>query len=277
VLPGLLLVGLRAVHLDDRVNTDLWVSLLCLLLVLISLLRYRGLAVWTLPAAGLLITSGPGVLLDVLFPGAGQRPLPLFDTLVNILLAGGFLLAVYLIWHYRRQITMSRSAWIVIVFLFLTVVFQPGFLPLLSLFMGLPLALALPFLRRFGPAAGLLALGGIFMILDMIWDPSYYMPDGAATVVELILPTALLLLAPLWILRARTIQAQRIGLVLPPVLALGTCELIRLFRYPPGYTVDSGLVRGLGLLQICLLLLLASAIYTGSVEKTTTVRRAPSF
>ncbi len=274
LLPGLTMVVIRAVAWGNSSKIDVWVGLLCSLLVLISLLWRRRLAVWTLPAGGLLLSTGPAVLLGLLFPGSGLRP-PLFDSLVNTSVVCSLLAAVYLIWHHRKQVTVSTMTWIILVLFLLSSVVQPGFIPSLLLFMGLPLAAVLPFIRCYGPAAGLLALGGIFWTCDSLWDPSYFLPAGAGMAVELILPAAFLLIAPLSLLRARTVRGQFLGLVLPPVVALLLCEMIRIVTYPPGYSPELWQSRGMGLLQIVLLILLAALIYRRASPTSQTLALPP--
>jgi hypothetical protein len=248
--------------LDSRIWTEVYAraALLSALLILLSLACQRRLAVWTLPAAGLLLCTGPGLLLDLLFPGPGAPP-PYFDLLVNISVAGAVLIAIYLTWRSRGKVAVSREAWLILILYLLSSIAQPvgGLMILLSL--SLPLSVALPLLQHHGMAAGLLALAGSFWVVDSVWDPSYYLPAGAAKAVELLLPAGLLVLPPLFLLRARTIRGQLSGLVLPPAAALLLCEVIRVATYPPVYSAELWLTRGMGLVQITLLILFATLVY----------------
>lgn len=270
-LPGLLSVVWRALDLWHVSGFYAPIGILGALLILVSLAWRRGLAVWTLPAAGLLLSTGPGLLLDLFFPGPGSPP-RFFDTLVNLWFLLSMGVAVFLIWRQRRRLVMARGAWILLLVLFLSgLAFDGIFLAFMILgFLALPFAVGLPFVRRHGLAAGLLPVAGTFWLVDSIWDPSYYLPAEAAQAVELLLAVGFLILVPLVVLRARTAKGQLAGLVIPPAVVIILCELIRVGTYPPGYSAELWLTRGTGALQITLLILLAGMVYRAA-------RRSPDL
>jgi hypothetical protein len=218
---------------------------------------------WTFPAIGVLLLALPGFVLRLFFPMSDGPPPPFFDTLVNLMPIAAWSVIVFVAWKQRCDVSLSKAGWLLLGSLLAVSLIQDG--PLLLFFvlgwMGLPVAVGLVFAQRHRLLAGLLPIAGLFWIVDGIYDPSYFVPLPYSTLIEMALAFAFLIATPLWVLRARSTRAQLFGLLVPPAVVLIASEVLRSSVYPPGYSLDMWLVRGLGLAQILLVLTFASVLY----------------
>ncbi len=111
--------------------------------------------------------------------------------------------------------------------------------------------------RRDGLLVGLLVIAGEFWIVDGIFDPSYGMLiwsyNYSAELIVSVLPAlCFLVIAPMWVLRADSTWGRLQGLLLPPLIALITGEIIHslVVRGTPGtYSPVMWFVRGTAIIQ----------------------------
>jgi len=207
----------------------LYLTLLCLLLVISGFLIERRLAVWSLPAVAVLLPTLPGVAMELVFDTQLGPPPPSHTFLVNWLWPGlmwGIIIVIAA--FLRPELELPRLAWGLLGLLVLAnpfILLISGTMLLLSVAVGLLLA------RRDGLLAGLLIVAAEFWVVDSIFDPSYGMLiwsySYAAELIVSILPALFfLVIPPLWILRTQSTWGRIGGLTLAPLIGLFGGEVI---------------------------------------------------
>jgi hypothetical protein len=274
VVPGLVALLL---HSPDTGIDRQSMILTSALVVSVGLLWKREFPPWALPAAGVLLSTLPGFILRLFFPTTGGPPPSIFDTLVNLLPIAAWGVIVLVAWRWWREVSLPKVSWLLLGTLVTVGTILNG--PLLFLlvlgWMGLPVAAGLIFARRHQLLAGLLPVAGLYWIVDGIYDPSYFVPIPYSTLIEVALVFAFLVATPLWVLRARSTRAQLFGLLVPPTLALLACEILRSSVYPPGYSLNMWLIRGLGMAEILFSLVFALVLYRSFRSSTGPISHSP--
>ena len=227
----------------------------CLFLVAGGLVLERRLAVWSLPALGVLLPTLPNVAVAALFDSRLGPPPPSHTLLVNWLWPGlmwGIIIAI--VAFRRTDLQLQGLAWGLLALIVLanpTILLLSGAMLLLCMAVGLLLA------RRDGLLAGLLVVAGEFWIVDGIFDPSYGMLvwsyNYTAELIVPILPVLLFLISPpIWMMRAHSAWGRMEGLLLPPLIGLVGGEIIHsiVVQGTPGtYSLGTWLVRGIWVTQ----------------------------
>jgi hypothetical protein len=246
-------------------------SIVYLLLVLGGYIVERRLAAWSFPALGILFLTLPGAVMDSMW-GVSSGPPPAAHTWIAnlwLFVVGGVGAAVLV--HRRHTLCMPKLGWALLAVFVLT-----G--PFLSVFMGLllllPLAIGLLATRRSSLLAALIVVGTEFWLVDELYDPSYMLIWSSNYVLERVvsaLPALFfLVIAPIWILRARSTRGRVGGLLLPPLVGLASGEVIRSVAFlgtPREYSVGMWLLRGGGAVQFIVVLALVALIYHRSESR----------
>jgi hypothetical protein len=103
----------------------------------------------------------------------------------------------------------------------------------------LPIAVGLLLARRSGPLAGLIAVPTVFVVAFLSFDPFYSVSATDSKVIDVysvaaghgeaigvLLIIGLLVVAPIWVMRARSTRGQMLGLLLPAFVSLSGAEAI---------------------------------------------------
>ncbi|MFB0535894.1 MAG: hypothetical protein ACETWR_13045 [Anaerolineae bacterium] len=273
VLPGLLAISVRSdlgrsVFGQDVSQFVYWngLTVLCLLQIIGGFIGERQLAAWSFPALGLLLNTLPGVVIGLLLKPSSGPPSPAHTLVVNWVwpcVIWGAIIAVLVC--QRHSLHMPKPGWGLLGLLVLTqpFLFWSGAILLLSIAVGLLLT------RRNGLLAGLVVVAGEFWLVDEIFDPSYAMliwsANYTAEMIVSVLPTVFfLVVAPIWVLRARSTWGRIWGLLLPPFIGLVSGEMICSVVFqgtPREYSLAMWLLRATGVMQFVLALALAAVIY----------------
>ena len=228
--------------------------LLCALLVVAALARYRrhgSWAIWCLPASGYLLAAGIP-LLGGLFPtGTGGE---IFSYLWLLVTIGA---ATILLWQQQRSRPLPLALWLL-----------PGVAllaqPWVIIFGGLlflPSALALRLAREHGGRATVLVAPALYWLADALLEPAYGIRiwqggEQAALLLTLLPPVLFMLFLPAGLLLSRSRQQQLVIIVAIP-LCLLAAELWRSSFFAGtargGYDVRLWLVRAGAILQYTLL------------------------
>lgn len=268
IMPGLVALVLRSCSvelfgLSVRGGVSFYNSLTAVsaLLVIVGLLWKRGMASWMFPAVGVFLSMFPGLVMDLLFPSPGSPP-PMFGILANLWPVVAWGVSGVVFWRLRHDISMPKQGWALLGLVVAAGVLQGGTIMVLFMMgsMVLSMAVGLAFARRHRLVAGLVPVAGMYWWVDSVFDPSYFMPSNYATIIEMALGFAFLVVTPIWVLRSRSPGTRRVGLLLPPSLALVGCEVLRSIAYPPGYSMGTWLIRGLGAGQLTLLIACAIVV-----------------
>lgn len=292
ILPGLLYVEIRGGLLARGFGLSVpdWASngllVFCAALVLAGLVVERHLALWSMPAAGLLL---PNVLfgwLAALSPIAGQS-----EAFIGWLVFGFstalLWLAIFLFaFAFQIRDHMSRFRW-TLFGLLVTAALLPPILDMASalrtpgselislllapgmaaFFAGMylfPTVVALPLARRYGVLAALLVVSAVYVTMSALFDPDYalgmWMQRETTALVRIIPPFCFLVISPLLALRARSVREQAWALVLPPALGLAAIEVVA-GAVRPYYTLADWFRRGAGVAELVLIFVLAILIY----------------
>ena len=216
MLPGLMAFGSSWV-VSAREAVPILGLVLCATLVAASFLRSCRLPVWSYTTLGVAL----GVLVRPFWPlGLLFAPLAVLTI-------------VY--WFRRQNLAPPRSAWILICLMAVIDLLRPAILAafpnhhlhfnlwdlagagaMLSL-----VALGLPLARRGGIMASLFVLGACFVLYEEALDFTYGLWKTPWGIVMMsILALALLIVAPVWMLRARTSRWRLVGELLPAAIAL---------------------------------------------------------
>ena len=216
VLPGLFVFGSSWV-ITAREPVPILGLALCAAICLIGLNRTHQLPLWSYPTLGISL----GLLM---------RPLWLLGPLLVPLA----ILAIVR-WFQRQQVAVPRLAWVLIVLIFVIGLARPAILsafPNHDLYVNLwdlaadgallsVVALGLLLTRRSGIMASLFVLACGFVLSEEILDFTYGLwktPWGI--VMMAILASSLLIVSPLWMVRARTTRWRIVGALLPAAIAL---------------------------------------------------------
>lgn len=266
VLPGVIVVLSRS-GLAEQILSGSAVEFVhlyglpiaCVILLLLGLGWQRRIAPWLFPGVGVLLLMLPGLVLGLLLPPTRDNS-ALYDGLVNLWVVSTWVVSIVVMWVCRRDVIVSKPGWLLLGLLGLALVVSPTTLLFMGGLLALPIAVGVLFARRFGLRAGLISLGGVYWLVDSVFDPSYFLPSTYATLIEVSLAFFFLVIPPIWVLRSRSLQAMKWGLLLPPGLVLVSSELIRGIVYP-GTAARYSLIRGLGVAQFILALALAAVLY----------------
>jgi hypothetical protein len=279
ILPGLLTVGQRSGVFRvvfgqefDQMMVSSGLPMVALFLVLGGCIIERRLATWSFPALGILFFTLPGAVMDLTFGLSSGPPPPAHTWVTNLWFLGVAGVGVAVLVHRRHTLCMPKLGWALVAMFVLTGPFLFWFMGLLLL---LPLAVGLLATRRSSLLAALIVVGTEFWLVDEIYDPGYAMlmwssNHVAARVVSALPALVFLVIAPLWVLRARSTWGRMGGVLLPPLVGLVSGEVIRsvVFLGTPGeYTVGMWLLRGGGALQFVVALALAALIYLRSENR----------
>lgn len=216
ILPGLLVFGSSWV-VTTRESVPILGLALCAGLCLLGLKRTHHLPLWSYPTLGIAL----GLLIYPLW-------------LLGILLAPLAILAIARTFQ-RQTVDVPRPAWVLIFLMFAIGLARPA---ILSAFPDHPLhanlwdlagngallsvvALGLLLARRGGIRASLLVLAAGFVLCEEVLDFTYGLwktPWGI--VMMAMLASSLLIVSPLWMLRARTTRWRMVGALLPAAIAL---------------------------------------------------------
>jgi hypothetical protein len=201
-------------------------------------------------------------VFDLLFPPF-EPPPPLFDVLMGLWLIVAWGGSAVIVWRYHRDVTLPKGGWVLLGLVVVVSLIQGGApaLPFMLGLMALPVAVGLAFARRHGLPAGLVPAAGLYWLVDSVFDPSYAVPFGYGTVIEMAIVLAFLVVPPTWVLRSERPSARLWGLMLPPGLVLVGSEAMRSVVYPPGYSAEMWVVRGLGVGQFVLAIAFATVVY----------------
>lgn len=292
VLPGLFLVGLRGGLFRAlwgagvaHTLTHLGVALLSLVLVFASLAYSRRLPAWTFPALGTLVYALPSAAVELLIPPGRSTPAPFLNLLAAVFPFLLTAIALLFVVHGRQTLGVPRTTWRFVGCVALLLVVSEILVALLpdrsahplqaALSTGpvalwwtasllLPVVLGLLPARRTGLLAGLVVLAGEFWLVDELFDPSYALGMWTAsqltvTSVNLLPALFFLVLAPLWMLRARSTRMRLAGLLVPAFLGLVVGEALSGSVRP--YYADIWLTRAVGVVHFLAALVLAALIY----------------
>jgi hypothetical protein len=273
VLPGL------AILLANRGSVDAWNVrnpklpevvvgvLLVTAPIVVSLLWKRELAPWAFPAVGVSFSLLLPGLFGLLFPPTRENS-AVYNLLVNGWLLAQAGVSVLLIVLYRREIRMSRLGWVLVGLLVVAVVVNGWTAPSLIAFeLGMfaaPVAFGLLFARRHHLLAGLVPVTLMYWWADSVFDPSYSNRFGVR--IEWLLALFFLVVTPAWVLVARSTRGQLMGLLMPPAFALVYGEILASQGSYVPYSLDMWVTRGLGVVEIMLVLSVAALIYRGFGE-----------
>lgn len=294
LVPGLVLVAARGGSNQQIFSQSAFGAAgygmlgLCLALTVTGVLYERRPAVWTFPACGLLVAgifASTAGFLSSLAPNAAWVSWLVIFVLAAIVWIGilFFVLRQHLVHHVPRSTWLIASlfvfAHLASLILSLTGTHEnPDFSELSAVTVvaimsfgfwiysfSLPVLVALPLAHRNGVSAGLVALAALFLFMDGIYDPSYAIAMWAQDsrivwLVEVMPAVGFLLLAPLYVLRARSARSQALGLLLPPLIGLAIAEVIS-DSLRPYQTITFWVTRSLGLLEFLLVLVLAVLLY----------------
>lgn len=128
-----------------------------------------------------------------------------------------------------------------------------------------PIALGLPLSRRYGLTAVLFVSGCLYVVYDGYLDPAeglgFFMGSAALIwIARLIVLAAMLVVAPLWSLRARSLRWRKLGLLIPIGVSLFSAAFLsNVLRGVEGWNI--WLRSGLITLNIFLLYALAVSLY----------------
>ncbi len=292
ILPGLLYVEIRGGLLTRAFGLSVpdWSSngllVLCAALVLAGLVVERRLALWCMPAAGLLL---PNVLfggLAALSPAAGRSEAWMGWLAFGFSAALLWFAILLFAFAFRVRDHMSRFRW-TLFGLLVTAALLPPILDMASalrtpgselislllapgmaaFFVGMylfPTAVALPLARRYGVLAALLVVSAVYVTMNALFDPDYalamWMSRETAALVGIIPPFCFLVISPLLALRARSIREQSWAIVLPPALGLLTIEVVA-GAVRPYYGLADWLRRGAGVAELVVIFVLAVLVY----------------
>ncbi len=303
LLPGLALIALKSGMLQGlggpSVGNFYTVPILCLALVLASLLRKGRFEVWSYPALGIALAAGLSMFMGVISALAQSfrwsNPLiPIFITSATV---WGALLILAARYHLGP--VAPRAAWVLLAVLIGACVVGYGIdvftltggiaanAPMIlvapsTLFLGLsllPVLIAWHLARKDGTAAALVVLAAEYLFYDVIAEPGYAlaMHTQEAAIVWLVnnLPAVgLLILAPLWVMTARSFRSQALAFLLPSSLVLAIVELLS-GSVRPEYTPVMWLRRGLGASEYVLVIALAVLLYHAYQGRTDEKDDAP--
>jgi len=222
ILPGMFVFGSSWV-ITARKSVPILGLALCAGLCLVGLKRTHHLPLWSYPTLGIAL----GLLI---FP----------FWLLGILLAPLAILAIVRTFQ-RQMVDVPRPAWVLIFLMFAIGLARPAILsafPDHRLYVNLwdpagngallsVVALGLLLARRGGIRASLLVLAAGFVLCEEVLDFTYGLwktPWGI--VMMAMLASSLLIVSPLWMLRARTARWRMVGALLPAAVALSCIVII---------------------------------------------------
>jgi hypothetical protein len=235
ILPGLLVFGSSWV-INARGSVPIPGLALCVLLVAASLLRTHQLPLWSYPTLGVCL----GLLLRPFWPfGLILTPLAIL-AMVR--------------WFQRQELHLPRSAWLTICLMLTIGLVQPV---ILSIFPNRQLyfnvwglagdgallavvALGLLLARRSGIMANLFVLACGFVLCEEVLDLTYGLwktPWGI--VMMALLALWLLIVSPLWMLRARTTRGRAAGALFPAAIALACMVTLNALVRTQPYVLDN--------------------------------------
>ncbi len=295
ILPGLLAVGTRTGLLPGVFGHALQrggLVPLCVLIIGMGLVRERRIAVWSLPALGILLFPLSGILLFV----SWWARLPFIDEASPVWHTGPLIVLVALLTgiasfavgrvYKQHWIRLPRLVWVLLGFVILVTVAgvitstiadrSPNkwmalsvMLPSTLLLMGvilLPVAIGLLLAPRHGLLAGLIVVAAEFVLVDEIFDPAYALgiwtsSSTIVTLVSVIPAVFFLVVSPMWLLLSRSTRERAWALLLPVFVALVSGEIIGGSVRP--YHVDDWywLTRAIGSIQFVMALALAVVMY----------------
>lgn len=216
ILPGLFVFG-SSWLVGARQTVPILGLALCAALCLVGLIRTHHLPLWSYPTLGISF----GLLI---------RPF----WFLGALLAPLAILAI-VFWFRRQNANLPRSAWVLICLIFVIGFARPAILsafPNHHLYFNLwdltgdgallaAVALGLLLARRGGIMASLFVLAAGFVLCEEVLDFTYGLwktPWGI--VMMAMLASSLLIVAPIWMLRARTTRWHLVAALLPTAIAL---------------------------------------------------------
>ena len=216
ILPGLFAFGSSWI-ITARESVPLLGLALCAALCLVGLMRIHRLPLWSYPTLGIAL----GLLIYPFW-------------LLGILLAPLAIRAIVRTFQ-RQAVNVPRSAWVLIFLMFAIGLARPAMLsasPNHSLSVSLwdlagsgallsVVALGLLLARRGGIMASLFVLAAGFVLCEEVLDFTYGLwktPWGI--VMMAMLASSLLIVSPIWMLRARTTRWRMVGALLPAAFAL---------------------------------------------------------
>lgn len=224
LLPGFAVISLTIVRQFRQPAGWYWEALpfaVSSSVLIISWVRHRALAIWSLPALGYLLTTGVPLLIG-LFPES-IRDIWGFIWQFGVTMAAGLLL-----WIQQQKRPFPLSFWLLLGLAFLP---APWELMLAGILL-LPGALALLLAPQYGSQAALLPLAALYWPIALLFDPGYglliWSNNMTAYLALTLLPAILLLLvAPYGLLWARTHGQALAAALLPVAVGLLAGELWR--------------------------------------------------
>ena len=273
VLPGLFVAGMERVGRDNG-----WIAaigvLMFVLLSAVEFFRKGEWPVWSYLALGVLFGLVSGVPALVLGP-------------IWVLAA----IAALFIYH-RRGIRFPRPVWVLLCAMvsvgtleasalnasnglfFLSSLLGPVTVVSVILF---PVATGLLLARHSGLSAGLFVVASLFSAVSLTIEPTYGLWNTRWSVILPVIQAVLLLIVPpVWVLRARSARGQIWGLLFPPFVALASIVII--VCTGRGYALVTWIVNGGTAAELFFGLALAIVLYqwisrqgrmpTGTMEVT---------
>jgi hypothetical protein len=296
ILPGV--VVLPTLPTGDGTGYVFAAIVLVMLIAGVVWQREGQLPSWALLLLGIELVAGAGMLsaaVGSLFPGRPTLGAVLLGLLIAVLLTSGLIVAVR---HLRAHPLPPAIRWLLPLMLGLALAggvltglmsllagsdpFDPAAISAL-LMMGLwhvgltivmlvPVALGLPLARRYGLLALLFVVGCLYPIYYVVLDPNYGLSIWTDRtliiwIVELAAPALMLVVGPLWMLRAASMRGRVLGLLIPLAVTFAVGAIIPpLVRdYATGLSLASA---GLQALSLLLIVVVAALLYRDASDSS---------
>ncbi len=279
------------------VQNDLIPVYIALAIVIVGLVVERWFAVWSFPSLGIVLLEMPGLIVALLALFGNPQSSFWQSAPPVLMLIGLIALAVFSVYqtHRRRPIHVPRSGWmlvgsLVLVSLIFVIVeaitarapdtwaHLLALLPTQLWWLGLllaPVAICLPLARRDGIVVALVVAAFEFALVEGIldltysvdfwayWEPSATL-ERARILLSFIPALGFLIVAPIWVLRSATMRGRVLGLLLPPLVALVSADVvasIALRSTEAAYSANLWFTHGVDTVQLLIALILAAVVY----------------
>jgi hypothetical protein len=266
-------------------------------IVVVGLIVERRFAVWSFPSLGIILFEIPGLMLALLALFGDPQSSFWQSAPPVLMLVGLAAIAVFFVYraHKRRPIHVPRLGWVLVgSTILIGLVYVIGeaitahvpnkwanllaLLPMQLWWLGLilvPVAICLPLARRDGIFAALVVVAYEFALVEGILDPTYsvdfwayWEPSAVLNVAKSVLSylpaLCFLVVAPTWVFRSSLMRGRILGLLLPPLVALISTDVIAsiaLRSTEAAYSVNFWFAHGIDTVQLLIALILAAVVY----------------
>jgi hypothetical protein len=266
-------------------------------IVVVGLVVERRFAVWSFPSLGIILLEVPGLMLALLALFGDPQSSFWQSAPPVLMLVGLTAIAVFSVYraHKHRPIHVPRLGWVLVGSMILVGLVHVigeavtahvpnkwanllALLPMQLWWLGLilvPIAMCLPLARRDGIFVALVVVAYEFALVEGILDPTYSVDfwaywepsatlERARILLSFIPALGFLVATPLWAFRSSSMPGRVLGLLLPPLVALVSTDVvasIALRSTEAAYSVNLWFTHGVDTVQLLMALILAAVVY----------------